>query len=331
MASFVGVDVAKARLDVAIHDGAAWSLVHDPAGIAALLTRLHTEEPSLVVLEATGGWEAPLAAALDAAGIPVAVVNPKRVRDFARANGTLAKTDRLDARTLAHFAEAIRPPARPAPDAATVALQATLARRTELVGLLAGERGRLTLAAPAVVASLDAHCAWLDAAITALDGELRALIAASDAWRERRALVESVPGVGPVLAVTLIAAVPALGRLTGKQVAALVGVAPFNRDSGTKRGKREVMGGRSAVRTTLSMATLAATRCNPVIRAHFQQLRERGKAFKVALVACMRKLLVILNAMMKQQTPWQSPLLRPTHEGGGEHRSVETVETASVT
>jgi len=327
MESFVGVDVAKARLDVAVHGGAAWSVTNDPAGIAALVTRLAADPPCLVVLEATGGWEATSAAALDAAGMPVAVVNPKRVRDFARSNGTLAKTDRLDARTLAHFAQAIRPPARPAPDAATVALQATLARRTELVALLAGERSRLTLAAPAIVASLDAHCLWLTAAITTLDRALAAAVEQSETWRAQRALLESVPGVGPVLAVTLIAAVPELGRLTGKQIAALVGVAPFNRDSGTKRGRREVMGGRTAVRTTLYMATLAATRCNGVIRAHFRQLRERGKAFKVAMVACMRKLLVILNAMIKQQTPWQPVAARKEERSAhasSNHRIVES-------
>lgn len=331
MAAFVGVDVAKARLDVAIHDGAAWSVANDPAGIAALLAQLHPDLPQLVVLEATGGWEATLATALDAANIPVAIVNPKRVRDFARSNGTLAKTDRLDARTLAHFAHAIRPPARPVPAAATVALQATLARRTELVALLAGERNRLTLAAPAVVASLNAHCAWLTAEIATLDRAFADAVAASAAWRAQRAVLESVPGVGPVLAVTLIAAVPELGTLSGKQVAALVGVAPFNRDSGTKRGKREVAGGRTAVRTTLYMATLAATRCNPVIRAHFRQLRARGKAFKVAMVACMRKLLVILNAMVKQQTPWQS-VISPMNGGKEvEPSNRRIVETASAT
>ena len=330
MEVFIGVDVAKARLDLAIHEGVAWSVANDPAGIAALVARLHAAPPTLVVLEATGGWEATLATALDAAGIPVAVVNPKRVRDFARSNGTLAKTDRLDARTLAHFAHAIRPPARPTPDAATVALQATLARRSELVTLRAGERNRLTLAAPVIAASLDAHCAWLTAEIVTLDQLLAAAVEGSAAWRTQRALLESVPGGGPVVAVTLIAALPELGQLTSKQVAALVGVAPFNRDSGTKRGKREVSGGRTAIRTALYMATLAATRCNPVIRAHFRQLRERGKAFKVAMVACMRKLLVILNAMVKQQTPWQS--LSSPMKGGKEveaskRRSIERMQT----
>ncbi len=305
MERYVGVDVSKARLDVAVHGGAAWGVSHDPQGIAALVTRLHTLSPALVVCEATGGWEGALVAALHAAAVPVAVVNPRQARDFARSTGKLAKTDALDAALLAHFAQAIQPAAQPAPDAATLTLRAVLARRAEVVVLRAGERSRLALALPVVVRHIDAHCRWLDEAITALDAELAALIEASGEWRARRELLESVPGVGPVLATTLLAALPELGTLTHKQVAALVGVAPINRDSGTKRGRREICGGRTAVRGALYMATLAATRCNPVIRAHFTQLRERGKAFKVAMVACMHKLLTILNAMMKQRTPWQ--------------------------
>lgn len=331
METYVGVDVSKARLDVAIHGGAAWSVAHDPQGIAALVTRLHALAPALVVCEATGGWEGALVAALHAAALPVAVVNPRQARDFARSTGKLAKTDTLDAAALAHFAQAIQPAAQPAPDAATVTLRAVLARRAELVALRAGERSRLVLAHAAVAPHIDAHCRWLDVAITALDAELTALIAASETWRARRALLESVPGVGPVLATTLLAALPELGTLTHKQVAALVGVAPLNRDSGTKRGRREIGGGRKGVRGTLYMATLTATRCNPVIRAHFTQLRERGKAFKVAMVACMHKLLTILNAMVKHQTPWQPVAIEK--EGG---RAVESsnsriVESASPT
>lgn len=331
METYVGVDVAKARLDVAVHGGAAWRVSHDPQGIAALMTRLHALTPMLVVCEATGGWEGALVAALHAADIPVAVVNPRQARDFARGAGRLAKTDTLDAAALAHFAQAIRPAAQSAPDAATLRLRAVLARRQELVMLRAGERSRLALAHAAVTRHIDAHCAWLDEAITALDGELAALVEASDAWRAQRALLASVPGVGPVLATTLLAVLPELGTLSHKQIAALVGVAPLNRDSGTQRGRREIWGGRTAVRGALYMATLAATRCNGVIRAHFQQLRERGKAFKVAMVACMHKLLTILNAMMKQQTPWQPVVVE--QEGG---RAVEssnrrTIESASPT
>ncbi len=327
--TFVGVDVSKAALDVAVHGGPTWRVSHDPRGLASLVTRLHARAPTLIVCEATGGWEAPLVTALHAADLPVAVINPRQVRDFARSTGKLAKTDALDAAVLAHFAQAIRPAAQPPPDAATLALRAVLARRQELVVLRAGERGRLALAHQVVTAHIDAHCLWLDEAITALDGELRTMIAASAAWQEQRALLESVPGVGPVLATTLLAAVPELGTLSHKQVAALVGVAPLNRDSGTKRGRREIWGGRRTVRGALYMATLAATRCNPVIRAHFMQLRERGKAFKVAMVACMHKLLTILNAMVREGRAWQPGTC--TTKGGevverSHNRRVETAQ-----
>jgi transposase len=232
-----------------------------------------------------------------------------RPGDFARSTGKLAKTDTLDAAALAHFAQAIRP----APAAATLTLRAVLARRQELVAVRAGERSRLALALPVVARQIDAHCAWLDSAITALDAGLAALVEASEGWRARRALLESVQGVGPVLAVTLLAALPELGTLTDKQVAALVGVAPLNRDSGTKRERREIWGGRAAVRGALYMATLTVTRCNPVIRAHFAQLRERGKAFKAAMV--------------KQQTAWQP--LAPGR-GGGETANKRTVESSHL-
>ncbi len=327
MEIFVGVDVSKARLDVAVHGGTAWSVAHDPKGIAALVTRLHALAPARVVCEATGGWEGALVAALHAADLPVAVVNPRQARDFARSTGKLAKTDTLDAAMLAHFAQAIQPAAQPAPDAETLALRAVLARRREVVVLRAGERSRLTLALPVVARQIDAHCLWLDEAIATLDGELAALVEASEAWRARRALLESVPGVGPVLAVTLLAALPELDTLTHKQIAALVGVAPLNRDSGTKRGRREIWGGRNGIRGPLYMATLAATRCNPVIRAYFQHLRERGKAFKVAMVACMHKLLTILNAMVKHETPWHP--VAPGNDGSNHEPSNRRIVESS--
>jgi len=331
MEAYVGVDVSKARLDVAVHGGAAWSVTHDPQGIVGLVTRLHALAPALVVCEATGGWEGALVAALHAADIPLAVVNPRQARDFARSTGKLAKTDTLDAAALAHFAQAIQPAAQPAPDAETLTLRALLARRQEVVVLRAGERSRLALALPVVARQIDAHCLWLDEAIATLDGELAALVEASEAWRARRALLESVPGVGPVLATTLLAALPELGTLTHKQVAALVGVAPLNRDSGTKRGRRAISGGRKGVRGPLYMATLAATRCNGVIRAHFMQLRERGKAFKVAMVACMHKLLTILNAMVKHQTPWQPVAAGKEERRNHESSKIRTVEPSKAT
>lgn len=307
MQTYVGVDVSKGYLDVAVDGGAAWRTTNDPQGIAALVTRLAALPGALAVLEATGGWEGAAVAAMHAAGLPLAVVNPRAVRDFARGMGQVAKTDRLDAAVLAWYAAAARLTPQPAPDAATTALRATLARRTDLVTMLAGERSRLLLAPMHLTASLDAHCAWLAAEIAALDAALQAEIAAHTAWRAQRQRLMSVPGVGPVLATTPLAAVPELGTLSHKEIAALVGVAPFNRDSGTHRGRRAVWGGRRAVRGPLYMATLAATRCNPAIRAFFARLRTAGKAFKAAMVACMHKLLTILNAMTKHGTDWHAP------------------------
>jgi transposase len=307
-ASFVGIDVSKSRLDVALHPtDQAWSVTYDAAGIGTLVARLDSLHPTLIVLEATGGWERSIADALHDAGLPLAVVNPRQVRDFARANGTLAKTDRLDARTLARFADAIRPPAQPAADPATRALGALLARRRQIVAMLTAERGRLLLAPSAVRAYLDTHIAWLEAEIAALDGAIRAAVEASACWQEHLRLLQSVPGVGPVLAVTLIAHLPQLGEANNKQIAALVGVAPLNRDSGQWRGKRAVWGGRGAIRAVLYMATLSAIRHNPVIRVQYERLRGAGKARKVALVACMRKLLIILNAILRDRTPWSLP------------------------
>lgn len=311
MSTFVGVDVSKATLDVAVHEGAGWSTANSATGIAALLTRLAALDDSLVVCESTGGWEAALVAALHAAGLAVAVVNPRPVRDFARAMGVLAKTDRRDACVLAHFAAVRQPAPQPPPDPAAGQLKAMLIRRAELVAMRAGERSRLLLAPLAVQAQIDAHCQWLSAAITALDDALAKAIEASAAWQAQRAVLESVPGVGPVLATTLMALVPELGRLSGKEVAALVGVAPFARDSGTHRGKRCIGGGRVAVRGALSMAAFTARRCNPVLRAFAARLTEAGKPFTVMMVACMRKLLVILNAMVKHGTPWQGAYTTP--------------------
>ncbi len=304
----VGIDVAKAGLDVAVRpSGEERHLANASAEIAELVGWLSALQPHLIVVEATGGYEAPLVAELGIAHLPVAVVNPRQVRDFARASGRLAKTDRLDAQTLAHFGQAMRPTPRPLPDQETQALAALVERRRQVVAMRTAEQNRLGATRVAAVRSrIQAHLTWLDEELHALDEELRRRLRASPLWRAQDDLLRSVPGVGPTLALTLLAELPELGRLARPQIAALVGVAPLNRDSGTLRGQRSIWGGRAAVRTTLSMATLRATRCNPVIQRFYDRLVAAGKAKKVALVACMHKLLTILNAMVKHHTPWQA-------------------------
>src|SRR5213594_4811446 len=303
---FVGIDVSKAQLDVAFRPEGRVSVPNDEAGCAQVLERLRAVPPTLVVLEATGGLEIPLTGVLAAAGVPVVVVNPRQVRDFAKATGRLAKTDTLDAQTLAHFAEVMRPELRPLPDEQTQALAALLTRRRQLVEMLTAEKHRLSLAPRPVRNSVRAHITWLERELTHTDTDLAQTIRQSPVWREKEDLLRSVPGVGPVLTTTLLANLPELGTLTGKQIAALVGVAPLNRDSGTLRGKRTVWGGRAQVRAVLYMGALVAARYNPVIRAFYHRLCAAGKAKKVALTACMRKLLTILNAMMKHRTPWRA-------------------------
>ena len=302
---YVGIDVAKDWLDVAAQPGGAhWRVAHDAAGLADLVARLDGLSPALVVLEASGGYERPALAALAAAGLPVVLINPRQARDFAKATGQLAKTDRLDARALARFAEAVRPPARPIPSTEGQALAATLARRRQLLEMLTAEQHRRRTALPPVRAQLDAHIAWLKAAVKEIDGDLERQIGADPAWQERAELLRSAPGVGPVLAVTLLAELPELGRLDRREIAKLVGVAPLADDSGKRRGKRTIWGGRATVRCTLYMATVAATRFNPVIRDFYQRLQANGKPKMVALVACMRKLLTLLNAMLRHGTAW---------------------------
>jgi transposase len=305
----VGIDVAKDRLDVAQRPGTeAWGVTNDERGIADLVARLKALRPTLVVLEATGGIELPVVGALAAAGLPVVVVNPRQVREFARATGRLAKTDAIDAQVLARFAEAVRPALRPLPDAATHQLSSLVARRRQVIVMLTAEKNRLRTAAPVVRDHIKEHIVWLERSLSDLDRELGQVIHSSDIWRAQDNLLQSAPGVGPVLSTTLLAELPELGSLNRKEIAALVGVAPLNRDSGTLRGRRTVWGGRSQVRTALYMAALAATRFNPVIRAFYQRLETAGKPKKVALTACMRKLLTILNAMMRHQIPWQYAL-----------------------
>jgi transposase len=284
--------------------GEQWTATNDEAGITTLVARMQTLRPALIVLEATGGREVPLVAALAEAAVPVAVVNPRQVRDFARAIGQLAKTDALDAQVLARFAEVVHPTPRPLPDVQAQELSALLTRRRQLVGMVTAERQRLDTALPAVRRPIQRHVAWLEQELADLDRTLRAAVQASPLWRAQEDLLRSVPGIGPTTAYMLVADLPELGQLNRKAIAALVGVAPLNCESGTLRGRRLVWGGRARVRTALYMATLVATRHNPVIRAFYQRLCAAGKPKKVALVACMRKLLTILNAMVRHRTPW---------------------------
>lgn len=301
----VGIDVAKAHLDVAVRPtGDPWQTPHDETGIAGLVTRLCDLHPTLVVLAATGGREAPLAGALAVAGLPVAVVNPRQVRDFANATGKLAKTDRLDAAVLAHFAAAVRPEPRPLPDAAAQALDALLTRRRQLMQMLVAEKTRRHRAPSAIRPHIDHHIAWLEAELGDLDQQVRQQIAQRPVWRVKDDLLQSTKGVGPVLALTLVAELPELGTLTRQQTAALVGVAPLNRDSGAQRGKRQCWGGRASIRPVRYMATLNALRTNPALRAFYERLIARGKLEMVALTACMHKLLTILNAVLRDQARW---------------------------
>ena len=304
---FIGIDVAKRQLDVAERpSGARWSGSNDLAGIGGLVEQLRSGGPvALIVLEATGGYEIALVAALTAAHLPVVVVNPRQVRDFARAVGTLAKTDAIDAGVLAHFGEAVRPEPRAVPDELTQALQGWLARRRQLLEMLGAEEQRLARAPRAIRTQIQQHVEWLRRQLRDVDRELHGLIRESPVWRESENLLRTAPGVGPVLATTLLADLPELGRLDRREIAALVGVAPLNWDSGQQRGTRHIWGGRAPVRTALYMATLAAVRCNPVIRGFFERLSAAGKPRKVALTACMRKLLTILNAMMRRRVGWQ--------------------------
>jgi len=302
---FIGIDVSKARLDVAIRpSGEKLSVSNDEAGIQTLVNRLSELKPALIVLEATGGLERNITGALGSAPLPVVVVNPRQVRDFAKATGQLAKTDRIDALVLAHFAEAMRPPLRPLPDEVSLELRALIARRRQLIEMMVAERNRLSGASRSVKKRIDAHIRWLEAELGRADKDLDQAIRQSPIWHEHEDLLKSVPGIGPIVSRTLLAELPELGTLNRKQIAALAGVAPFNRDSGTFRGRRGIWGGRATVRAALYMAALVASRRNSVIRDFYKRLRDKGKAPKVALVACMRKLLTILNAMIKHKTRW---------------------------
>ncbi len=309
--TYVGIDIAKERLDIAVRPtGASWSAPNDDAGIDDLRERLAGLAPLLIVVEASGGYERSVVAALAAAGFPIAVINPRQARDFARSIGQLAKTDALDARVLAHFAEVARPPVQPLRDDEARALSDLVTRRRQVVGMLTAERSRLRGAVVPLRERVEAHVAFLEAEVSALDAEIERAIRRSPLWRENDALLQSVKGVGPVVSATLLSTLPELGTVEHKRLAALVGVAPFNRDSGKFRGKRAIWGGRAHARQALYMATVVAARHNPVIKPFYQRLLAAGKPKKVALTACMHKLLTILNAMLKRRTPWGCPTPR---------------------
>lgn len=302
---FVGIDVAKHTLDLAEHrTGEHRTVRNDERGVRTLVKDLRHRSPELIVLEATGGYEVPVVAALAQAGLPLVVANPRQVRDFARATGQLAKTDAIDAACLALFAARVHPTPRPLPDDAARLLAALMSRRRQLLEMLRAEKNRLEHAPATIARDISQHIRWLERRLRDVDRELRSTVENSPLWRAKDNLHQSAPGVGRILSLTLLAELPELGTLSHKQIAALVGVAPLARDSGLKRGHRQIWGGRASVRAALYMAALAATRCNPTIRCFYHRLRDSGKPPKVALTACMRKLLTVLNAMARAGTPW---------------------------
>ena len=304
----VGIDISKARLDVGVlPTSEKWSVANEPEGLAELACKLSDVSPVLVVMEATGGLERSVRTVLEHAGLRCAVVNPRQVRDFAKAMGILAKTDTLDALVLATFGEKVRPEVRPGKDRDTVELEALVKRRRQLIGMLTAEKNRLKgEASPAMRRNLEKHIEWLEQCLKDLDKDMRKRIREIPEWREKDDVITSVPGVGPVTMLTLLALLPELGTLNRRQIAALVGLAPFNRDSGKLRGRRSIWGGRAPVRSALYMATLSSTSWNPVIKAFYNRLIEAGKKKKVAITACMRKLLTILNSMVRNGCTWQA-------------------------
>jgi transposase len=303
---FVGIDVSKAKLDIAIWDSeVSWNLRNEAEGWHELVKRLKACKPTLIVIEASGGLEQSLVAELSLENLPVAVVNPTRVRNFARSTGQWAKTDKLDARMIAHFAQAIRPKVRPLRTTEEERLNALVTRRRQVIQILVAEKNRKATTHGSLQERVQQHIDWLESELQDLDREIEHFIQESPDWQEKAALLRSVPGIGPVTASTMLAELPELGTRNRQQIAALVGVAPVNKDSGKKRGKRRVFGGRAPVRRALYMATLVATRSNPIIRRFYERLLANGKEKKVALTACMRKLLVILNSMIRHNQPWR--------------------------
>jgi transposase len=306
---YIGIDIGKAQIDIAVHPSEKqWSFSNNEPGINEAVKSIVGVSPALVVLEATGNLQVSLVAALAIAGITPAVVNPRQIRDFAKATGRLAKTDAIDARVIAHFAAAIHPEPRTLSNDQAQELKDIVARRRQVSDMLTAERNRLGSARKVVRPRIQSHIIWLQKELEDIDGNLRRAIQESPIWREKDDLLQSVPGIGPVTSATILTQLPELGTLNRRQIAALVGVAPFNRDSGTMRGKRTIWGGRSHVRAVLYMATMVAARFNPVIRNFYERLCAVGKAKKVALTACMRKLLTILNAMLKHHASWNNNL-----------------------
>ena len=303
---FVGIDVSKRQLDVCAHAREDhWQFANDADGISELLVLLQDLSPTLVVVEATGGYEMVMVGEIAASRLPVCVVNPTRVRRFAESLGQLAKTDRIDAAMIAHYGSVARPPAQAMQSDEEAYLGSLVTRRRQLLVMIVAEKNRLHTTLPCMREHVQAHVDWMADSLQQLEDEIVRLIQNSPTWREREARLRTVPGIGPVTAATLIAELPELGSISGKKIAALVGVAPFNKDSGGKRRKRKIIGGRSSIRRTLYMSALVATRHNPVIRAFYNRLLDRGKEKKVAVTACMRKLLVITNAMMRKGEDWQ--------------------------
>ena len=307
---FVGIDVSKAQLDVAIRPSAqSLSVTNDRAGIKSLIKHLKKLRPQLVVLEATGGLQRQVLSALIAGEIPVVMANPRHIRDFAKSIGQLAKTDRIDASVIAHYAEAVRPKPRPLPDEASLELRALSARRRQVLDMIVAEKNRLATASKVVKKRITAHIAYLEQELNDADQDLDRFIEKNAAWKENQQILCSTPSIGPVSSRTLLVELPELGALDRKKISALVGVAPFPRDSGTLKGRRTIWGGRASVRSALFMATVVATRFNPVIRDFYKRLKAKGKPSKVCLVACMHKLLTILNAMIKNKIRWSENLL----------------------
>jgi len=303
--TFIGIDVSKKQLDVAVLPDAKHKVYpNNEQGIGQLASFLKSLSPSLIVLEATGGIEVPCVGILAAEGLPVVVVNPRQIRDFAKATGRLAKTDAIDAQTIARFGETVRPEIRDLKSPEMQELAALNTRRCQIIQMITAEKNRLATATKWTREDIKRHIAWLKERLNGVNDEIDKSIRNSPVWREKDDLLQSVPGIGPVASATLLSQLPELGMLNRKQIAALVGVAPLNRDSGMMRGKRSVWGGRSSIRCALYMATLVATRFNPIISAFYHRLCDAGKAHKVALTACMRKLLTILNAMVKNRTHW---------------------------